>query len=92
MDPAECLLSKGAVPFSFYGANAPSVRKAPRAFGRGPAVRSENVAITGEESLLSKGAVPFSFLWGVRPISPESPKGFSGVALPSGEKTLPSGA
>ena len=60
-------------------------------FGRGPAVRSENVAITGEESLLSKGAVPFSFLWGVRPISPESPKGFSGVALPTGEKTLPFG-
>ena len=36
MDPAESLLSKGAVPISFYGANAPSVRKAPRAFRAWP--------------------------------------------------------
>ena len=50
MDPAESLLSRGAVSFSFYGAYAPSARKAQRAFRawlcrserkRGPAVRGE---------------------------------------------------
>ena len=86
MSLTESLLFGRDVFFLFMGRTPHQPGNSEGIFRRGPAVRRENVVNpTGEESLLSRAL--FFVLWGVRPISPESPKGFSGVALPSGEKT-----